>query len=97
MSGKFTINETLSALKAIFEKHKNERVCVIGTTCVGKSTLLNQLPEYNCEDLDSVLWPNIPREEKVLFNQLLQKPWTKELGSEVDRLTYKYAIAIEPL
>lgn len=91
MSGKFTMNETLTTLKAIFEKHKDERVCVLGTTCVGKSTLLHQLPEYNCEDLDSVLWPNIPSEEKVLFDQLLQKPWTKELGDEVDRLTYKFA------
>ena len=90
MSGRFTVNETLNTLKAIFEKHKDERVCVLGTICVGKSTLLNQLPEYKCEDLDDVLWPSIPEEEKNLMNQLLKEPWTTELGNEIDRLIYKY-------
>ena len=33
--GSFTIIETINTLKAIFEKHKEERVCVIGTICVG--------------------------------------------------------------
>jgi len=28
MRGVFTVNETINTLKAIFEKHKNERVCV---------------------------------------------------------------------
>lgn len=91
MPGKFTVNETLNTLKAIFEKHKNERVCVIGTICIGKSTILNQLPEYNCEDLDAVLWPYIPEEEMELFNRLSKKPWSTEMGNEVDRLIYKYA------
>ena len=91
MPGKFTINETLNTLKAIFEKHKDERVCVIGTICIGKSTILNKLPEYNCEDLDAVLWPFIPEEEMELMNQLRKKPWTEELGNEIDRLIYTYA------
>ena len=91
MSGKFTIIETLNTLKAIFEKHKNERVCVLGTICVGKTTILGQLAEYNCEDLDDVLWPIIPKEETEYLNELLAKPWTTECGNEVDRLTYKYA------
>lgn len=90
MSGIFTVSETLNTLKAIFEKHKNERVCVIGTICVGKTTLLGQLSTYNCVDMDTELWPNLPKEETVLFEQLAQKPWTKEFGDEIDRLTYKY-------
>lgn len=90
MAGKFTVNETLNTLRVILEKHKEDRVCVIGTTCAGKSTLLNQLPEYNCEDLDEVLWPNIPEEEKELMNHLLKMPWTTELGNEIDRLVYKF-------
>ena len=89
MPGNFTIIETLNTLKAIFEKHKDERVCVIGTPCVGKSTLLEHLPD-NCEDLDSVLWPNIPAGEMVLFNELIKKPWTIECGNEIDRLIYKF-------
>ena len=90
MVGKFTINETLNTLRAIFEKHEQERVCVIGTPCVGKTTILKQLPEYNCEDLDDVLWPIIPQEEMGLFNKLVKEPWTKEFSNEIDRLIYKY-------
>lgn len=90
MAGEFTVNETLNTLRVILETHKEDRVCVIGTTCVGKSTLLNQLPEYNCEDLDEVLWPNISEEEKELMKHLLKTPWTTELGNEIDRLVYKF-------
>ncbi|GHV43738.1 hypothetical protein FACS189490_13990 [Clostridia bacterium] len=90
MPGKFTIDETLNTLKAIFEKHKHERVCVIGTICVGKTTLLNRLSDYNCVDMDAELWPNLPDGEMDFLNQLLKKPWTKETGDEIDRLTYKY-------
>ena len=91
MSGKFTISETLNMLMAIFEKHKSERVCVIGTVCVGKSTILNRLQEYGCEDLDDVLWPFIPEEEMVLFNELSEEPWTIKFSNEIDRLIYKFA------
>lgn len=91
MRGVFTVNETINTLKAIFEKHKNERVCVIGTVCVGKSTILNQLQEYHCEDLDAVLWPYIPIEEMALFSKLSKEPWSIEFGNEIDRLIYKYA------
>jgi broad-specificity NMP kinase len=91
MPGRFTVDETLNTLKAIFEKHKNERVCVIGTVCVGKSTLLNQLEDYNCEDLDAVLWPFIPEDEMSLFSKSAKEPWSSEFGKEIDRLIYKYA------
>jgi energy-coupling factor transporter ATP-binding protein EcfA2 len=91
MVGIFGINETLNTLKAIFEKHKEERVCVLGTICAGKSTLLSQLPG-NCEDLDDVLWPNLPEEETAF---LRQSKWTEEMGNEIDRLVYKY-VKIKP-
>ena len=91
ISGNFGINETLNTLSAIFEKYKNERVCVLGTICVGKTTLLNRLSEYHCEDLDAVLWPIIPQEETLYLNELLAKPWTVECGNEIDRLIYQYA------
>ena len=70
MPGQFSVEETLNTLKAIFEKHKNERICALGTICVGKSTLLNQLARYNCVDMDAELWPNLPPEEMSLLNQL---------------------------
>lgn len=92
MSGKFTIEETVNTLSAIFEKHREERVCVIGTICAGKTTVLNQLSQYNCEDLDAVLWPNLPAEETAFLSQT---PWTDEMGAEIDRLIYKH-VKVKP-
>lgn len=48
MSIETSSQETINALKAIFEKHENERICVLATTCCGKTTLLRQIP--NCVD-----------------------------------------------
>jgi energy-coupling factor transporter ATP-binding protein EcfA2 len=79
-----TTNETLEQLKAILDNHKNERVCVIGTICCGKTTLLRQIP--NCVDLDAELWPRLTKEETAFLSQT---PWTKEMGDEIDRLIYE--------
>ena len=75
--------ETMNTLTAIFEKHKDERVCVVGTTCCGKSTLLKQIP--NCVDMDEALWPLLTQEE---IDFVCQKPWTKEIGDYFDNLIY---------
>lgn len=75
--------ETINALEAIFEKHKQERICVIGTTCCGKTTLLKQIP--NCVDMDEALWPLLTQEE---IDFVCQKPWTKEIGDFFDQLIY---------
>lgn len=76
--------ETINTLEAIFEKHKEERVCVIGTTCCGKSTLLKKIP--NCVDMDEALWPLLTKEESDF---VCQKPWTKEIGDFFDKLIYE--------
>ncbi|MFA6730462.1 MAG: hypothetical protein WCR95_05660 [Eubacteriales bacterium] len=84
MSGKFTINETVNTLKAIFEKHKNERIYVLATMCCGKTTLLEHIPD--CVDMDSIAFLNITGEEAAILSQ---KPWTKEVGDVVDTLVYR--------
>ena len=84
MSGIFTINDTANTLKAIFEKHKNERVFVLGTMCVGKSTLLELLPEGI--DMDAVAFVDITEEESRIISQT---PWTKEIGDTVDKIVYR--------
>ena len=76
--------ETINALNAIFLKHKNERVCVLATTCCGKTTLLRQIP--GCVDLDDELWPQLTDEEARYISQ---KPWTKEIGDYIDKLVYE--------
>lgn len=75
--------ETINALEAIFEKHKEERICVLGTTCCGKTTLLKKIP--NCVDMDEALWPLLTQEE---IDFVCQKPWTNEIGEYFDKLIY---------
>lgn len=53
MSIQTSAQETINALNVIFDKHKNERICVLATTCCGKTTLLKQIPD--CVDLDDEL------------------------------------------
>ena len=84
MAGNFTINETINTLKAIFEKHKNERVCVLGTMCCGKTTLLQYFPD--CVDIDDVAFRDITNTERAFISQT---PWTKEIGDAVDRIVYE--------
>ncbi len=73
--------ETVNALQAIFEKHKNDRICILGTTCCGKSTLQEQLP--GTVDMDEVLWPQLTMEEETF---ICQKPWTREIGDFTRKL-----------
>ena len=84
--GVFSAGETVNTLLAIFEKHCHERVCVVGTKCVGKTTLLKRL--HGCVDMDAEVFSQISEAEARFINQT---PWTKEIGDEVDRLVYKYA------
>ena len=75
MSGIFTINETINTLKAVFDKHVNERIFVLATICCGKTTLIKRIP--NCVDMDSIAFINITDDEANIIGQT---PWTKEVG-----------------
>jgi len=85
MAGDFEQNETLNTLKAIFEKHRNERVCVVGTMCCGKTTLIQQLFQYNCVDVDKDFWPQISEEEIEILSQT---PITNEIINRIFELMY---------
>ena len=87
-----TTKETISALKAIFEKHKDERICVIGTMCSGKTTLVKQLSQYNCVDIDDDLWAGVPEEE---IEALSQTPITEEMSNAIYKLAYE-KITVKP-
>jgi len=92
MARNFGTTETLNALKAIFKTHKHERICVIGTMCCGKTTLLKQLSEYNCIDVDDELWPQISEEEITVLSQT---PITREIINAIYKLAHE-KIAIKP-
>jgi len=84
------LSEVLKELTAIFNKHKSERICVIGTICCGKTTLLKQI--FNCVDIDDELWSQLTKEEAAFISQT---PWTEEIGNEIDRLIYE-KIKVKP-
>lgn len=90
MSIQISNQEIINSLKAIFEKHINERVCVLATTCCGKTTLLRQIPD--CIDLDDELWTQLTQEEADFISK---KPWTEEIGDYIDKLVYE-KITIKP-
>lgn len=84
-------NETVNTLKAIFEKHKKEKVCVVGTMCCGKTTLIKQLSGYNCIDMDDEFWPQASEAEIEFYSQ---RPFTKDMSDSLyglfnDRLSVK--------
>ncbi len=84
MSIQCGISETINTLQAIFALHQHERVCVIGTICCGKTTLLTRIP--GCVDLDAELWPQLTPEEAAFISRT---PWTTEIGDAIDRLVYE--------
>ena len=90
MSGIFTQDETLNALKAIFEKHRHERVCVIGTMCCGKTTLIKHLSEYNCVDVDDEFWLQVSESDIKIFSQT---PITEEIiGAIIKQMAEKISV-----
>ena len=81
MAIKTSAQETINVLNAIFEKHINDRICVLGTTCCGKSTLQEQIP--GTVDMDEALWPQLTNDEE---EYICQKPWTREIGNFTSKL-----------
>lgn len=74
--------KTIEELRRIFEGNRDKRICVIGTTCIGKTTLIKSL--NNCYDMDELLFPLLSKEET---EYVCQEPWTKSIGDCMNRLT----------
>jgi len=87
MSGK-----TIIQLQEIFKRHQNERICVVGTMCCGKTTLIKELSDFNCVDVDDVFWPLISQKQIEIFSRI---PITKEIFTEICRLM-KEKIKVKP-
>ncbi|MCL1843661.1 MAG: hypothetical protein FWF79_07600 [Defluviitaleaceae bacterium] len=65
----------IQKLKEIFESNEDKRILVLGTTCVGKTTLLKNFPEGR--DMDSLVWELLPKEAQ---DELSTPTWTDEMS-----------------
>lgn len=71
----------IEQLKTIFEQNKEKRICVLGTTCTGKTTLINKTNIGL--DMDKEIFPLLTKEET---KYVCQTPWTEEIGNKMDEL-----------
>lgn len=68
-------------LKSIIDTNKDKRICVVGTTCTGKSTLIKNMGIG--ADMDKLLFPLLTKEES---DYVCSDPWTEEIGEFMDNL-----------
>ncbi len=76
-------------LRQIILDYTEQRVAVLGPPCVGKSTLLNHIPE--ALDMDTILFPQLSLAEKQF---VFQKPWKPFVGKEMKRLASSRIIVL---
>ncbi len=81
------MNETAQRLLRLFNEHKDRRICVVGGTCTGKTTLLQFIPE--ALDMDALVFPKLTPEER---DYVCQTPWTPAIGQKMIELARKYVI-----
>ena len=80
----------IEELRQLFIDNKDKRICVLGTTCTGKTTLIN---EYNIGvDMDEEIFPLLTEEET---EYVCQTPWTEEIGAKMDELV-RTRLSIKP-
>lgn len=80
----------INDLKKVLDGNRDKRVCVVGTSCTGKTTYLNYAK--NGLDMDKIIFPLLSEEEK---EYVCSTPWTPEIGETMDRLV-KERIKINP-
>jgi thymidylate kinase len=80
----------IEQLKKIFEENKDKRICVLGTTCTGKTTLINKTNIGL--DMDKEIFPLLTKEET---DYVCQTPWTEEIGNKMDELV-RTKLKIQP-
>lgn len=80
----------IEELRQLFIDNKDKRICVLGTTCTGKTTLIN---ESNMGvDMDEEIFPLLTEEET---EYVCQTPWTEEIGNKMDELV-RTRLSIKP-
>ena len=77
-------------LQTLLSQHKDERVIVLGGTCTGKSTFVEQIE--NAQDMDALLFPLLTEDETTF---VCQTPWTEKIGETMVALVTE-RIAVVP-
>lgn len=72
---------SIDNLLTIFNENSNKRICVLGTTCTGKTTLINELNIGI--DMDKEIFPLLTQQET---DYVCSIPWTEEIGEKMDEL-----------
>lgn len=84
-------NDCINEISQVLKQNKDKRICVVGTTCTGKSTYLKYFD--NGLDMDEIIFPLLSEKEK---EYVCQTPWTEEIGRTMERLV-KERIKIQPM
>ena len=80
----------IKKIKKLFTENKDKRICVIGTTCTGKTTIINKLKIGL--DMDEEIFSLLTKEET---DYVCQTPWTREIGEKMDYFV-KTKLKIDP-
>lgn len=83
-------NASIENLMEIFNKNQGKRICVLGTTCTGKTTIIHDLGIGL--DMDEEIFPLLSEEET---EYVCSTPWTEEIGKKMDELV-RERISIQP-
>lgn len=67
--------QSTAGLRALLDQHLEKRVLVLGTTCTGKSTMLQSIP--GARDQDVEVFAKLTPEQAAY---VCQQPWTEEIG-----------------
>lgn len=71
----------IKKIEHIFNQNEDKRICVVGTTCSGKTTLVNNFGY--ALDMDEILFSLLTKEEK---DYVCQDVWTEEIGDYFEEL-----------
>ena len=77
-------------LTKIFSENSDKRICVLGTSCTGKTTLINE--SKIGLDMDEEIFPLLTEEEN---EYVCRTPWTEEIGQKMDELV-RTKLSIRP-
>ena len=80
----------IDELSKIFKENRDKRICVLGTTCTGKTTLIH---DTNIGlDMDDEIFQLLTQEET---EYVCKTPWTEEIGNKMDELV-RAKLSVKP-